>query len=68
MVRKFTKHYTVFDVNEDEAGVEWLETRYRLAELVRRFVDGFLVVFTILGLIFVALWLCWLGGGTFSKP
>ena len=68
MVRKFTKHYTVFDAEDDEATVEWRGTRYRLAELMRRWVDGFLVVFTILGLILVAWWLCWLGGRAFSNP
>ena len=68
MVRKFTKLSTVFDVNDDEAAVEWLGKRYRLAELMRNLVDGFLVLFTIIGLFFVAWWLCWLAGRAFSKP
>ena len=68
MVQKFTKLYIFFGAKDDEATVEWQDRRYRLAELMRYLVDGFLVLFTILGLVFVALWLCFLGGRPFSKP
>ena len=65
VARKLTNLYAVFDVKYDEAPVEW---RFRLAERIRDLVDGFLVVLTILGLFFVAWWLCWFAGRAFSNP